>query len=426
MSALGRRQVAVVAGAHCASAFAALGLPPYLAVLLPQLGDPEARWAGVLYVVPTLCTALSASVWGRLADRFGPKPLLMRAQLGLAAAFGLAAIAQDLPTLVIALVAQGILGGTYSASTAYLASGLEGERLSRGLALMQGSARTALVAAPVLAGLLSGLLDVRQMYGLAALLPLVAAAAMVRMPSLRRTHRPTAAPGTGAATGTGKGRAAGAAAPSSVITVLGLCLAEAGFVLVTVSTYPYFVPYVHQIAPGLPAWVPGALFAAPHIAYLACAAVALRVLRGRARAGLGLAYGAAALSGLVHAVPALMPGPVPAGDALAWIVAGRVLLGAALAVGLPSLTLLASEASAHHAPGTLFGRVETGSKSGAVVAGAGASALAGLGPVLGAAPLAIPIAAGALLAASVRPLTAPRPLRRPATDPVPARERSLA
>ncbi|WP_430297592.1 MFS transporter [Sinomonas sp. B1-1] len=416
MSALGRGHVGVVAAAHCASAFAALGLPPYLGVLLPQLGDPAASWAGVLYVVPTLCTALSASLWGRLADRVGPKPLLVRAQLGLAAAFGLAAIAQDLPTLVAALVAQGVLGGTYSASTAYLASGLEGERLSRALALMQGSARTALVAAPVLAGLLSGLVDVRQMYGLAALLPLAAAAAMVRMPALGRAVRPRPA------TATAGEAVAGKVPQPSAITVLGLCLAEAGFVLVTVSTYPYFVPYVHHLAPGLPAWAPGVLFAAPHLAYLASAAIALRLLQGRARTGLGAAYGAAALSGLVHAVPALLPGQ----DALAWVIAGRALLGTALALGLPSLTLLASEAAAHHRPGRLFGRVETGSKSGAVLAGLGASALAGAGPVLGAAPLAIPLAAGAVLAASVRSLTASRAVPPPASSPVPASERSLA
>ncbi len=258
MNTIHRRHVLGIAAAHCASAFAALGLPPYLGVLLPQLGDPSARWAGILYVVPTLFAALSASMWGKLSDRFGPKRLLVRAQLGLAAAFGLAAVAQDLPTLVVALVAQGVLGGTYSASTAYLASGLAGEPLTRALALMQGSARTALVAAPVLAGLLAGVLDVRQMYGLAALLPLGATLGMLRMPAPVRFDaiRPHSA---GPATTDGDG------APRRTITLAGLCMAEAGFVLVTVSTYPYFVPLMHLVAPWLPAWAPGVLFAAPHV-----------------------------------------------------------------------------------------------------------------------------------------------------------------
>lgn len=414
MNSIRRRHVLGIAAAHCASAFAALGLPPYLSVLLPQLGDPSASWAGVLYVVPTLFAALSASMWGKLADRFGPKPLLIRAQLGLVAAFGLAAVAQDLPTLVVALVAQGVLGGTYAASTAYLASGLVGDPLTRALALMQGSARTALVAAPVLAGLLAGVLDVRQMYGLAALLPLGAAVAMLRMPAPVRC-------GAVRSRITGPARAGDGGTPRRTITLAGLCMAEAGFVLVTVSTYPYFVPLVHLVAPWLPAWAPGVLFAAPHLLYLAFAALTLRVMKRRARTGLALAYAAAAASAVIHVVPVFVPGP----ETLAWLVAGRLLLGAALAVGLPALSLLAAEAAPHHAPGRLFGRLETSSKSGAVLAGGASSALATLAPAaLGpAAPLAVPLVAGAILACAARRLTTPRTVL-PHTVPVPVPDRS--
>lgn len=388
-SGLRRSHVAAITAAHCASAFAALGLPPYLPLLLPELGDPQARWAGVLYVLPTLCTALASPVWGRLADRYGPKPLLMRAQLGLALAFGLAAIANSITTLVIALVAQGLLGGTFSASTAYLAAGLQGERLAGALALMQGSARAALAGAPVLAGVLSTVLDVRQMYGLAALLPLAAATATLLL----------AAPGGGGPAG----KRASATTESGAgdrprITVGGMCLAEAGFVLATVVTFPYFLPLATEIAPWLPPVAAGLLFAAPHLCYLAAAAPTLRVLRGRARAGLAAGYALAAASAAVHLVPWFAPGSA----SLAWLFLGRLLLGAALTCGLTSLSLLAAEAAAGRRPGRLFGTVEACSKGGAVLAGASASALAGLGP---AAPLLVAVTAGAALAAGVARFT---------------------
>ena len=80
------------------SSFAALGLPPYLTVILPELGDATARWAGVLYVVPTVFGALGAPLWGRLADRFGRKRLLLRAQLGLSVSFLLAGWATAWPS----------------------------------------------------------------------------------------------------------------------------------------------------------------------------------------------------------------------------------------------------------------------------------------------------------------------------------------
>lgn len=391
---LGRGHVFAVTAAHCSAAFAALGLPLYLPLLLPELGDPAARWAGVLYVVPTLCAALSAPLWGRLADRYGRRALLVRAQLGLAVAFGLAALAGNVPMLAAALAAQGLLGGTFAASAAYLASGLQGAALARALTLMQGSARAALAAAPVLAGLLASELSVRQLYGLAAALPLAAAGVTLLLPEPSGPSGPSgplpASP------------EAGPAGPR--VTVGGLAVAEAGFVLATVVTFPYFLPLTDELLPGLPPAVGGLLFAVPHLCYLLAAAPALRLLRERPRAGLAGGYALAAVSALLHGVPVL----VPAGPPLAWLVAGRLLLGAALACGLTALAVLAAEAAAGRAPGRLFGVVEAWSKGGAVVAGVAASAFAIAGP---ATPLAVAVVTGTALTAAATRITARRPDR---------------
>ncbi len=72
----------------------------------------------------------------------------MRAQLGLAASFLLASYATNSFTFLAALVLQGVLGGTFSASNAYLATVASGTTLTRSLTAMQWSARAALVAAP--------------------------------------------------------------------------------------------------------------------------------------------------------------------------------------------------------------------------------------------------------------------------------------
>ena len=151
-SSFGRSHVHAVAGCYFVASFAALGLPPYLTQILPEFGDGSARWAGVLYVVPTVFGALGAPLWGRLADHFGRKRLLLRAQLGLAVAFLLAGWADSLATFTVALILQGVLGGTFAASNGYLGAALEGTALSKALTLMQGSARAALVVAPIVVG----------------------------------------------------------------------------------------------------------------------------------------------------------------------------------------------------------------------------------------------------------------------------------
>ncbi|GIG75862.1 IucA/IucC family protein [Planosporangium flavigriseum] len=361
--------LAAVAG-HCTAAFAALGLPPYLPAILPALGDPHARWAGALYVIPTAATAVSAPLWGRLADRFGRRRLLIRAQLGLACAFWLAGQAGSVWQLAAALALQGLLGGTFAATGAYLATGLSGAPLARALTLAQASARLALAAAPTAAGLLAGHVPAQRLYTYAALLPLLATALTLLLPE----------PGSPAAP----------RAPAPVaggVSLRFVCAAEAAFVLATVVTFPYLLPVVSAVAPGAPAAAGGVLFALPHVIYLVAAAQALRLLRERPVTGLGAGFALAAAGAAAHPV-AVAAGSMPV------LVAGRAVLGAGLTAGLVSLSLLTARAAATARPGLLFGTVEAWSKAGAVTAGLGASLLAGLaGP-------AAPAVAGAAVAAT--------------------------
>lgn len=203
---LARRQVYAVAGCYFVASFAALGLPPYLTEILPELGDGAARWAGLLYIVPTIFGAIGAPLWGRLADRFGRKRLLLRAQLGLAAAFVLAGWADSLATFTAALVIQGVLGGTFAASNGYLGAALEGHALSRALTLMQGSARAALVCAPIVVGALTPWLSPHRQYALLAVLPLAAAVMLAALPEPPRPGPPHRRPPPRRSTRTGRRR----------------------------------------------------------------------------------------------------------------------------------------------------------------------------------------------------------------------------
>ncbi|MBC7859854.1 MAG: MFS transporter, partial [Burkholderiaceae bacterium] len=182
-----RAIVGTVMGCHFIAAFAALGMPPFFALILAKSLHSEAPYlAGWLYVVPTFFTAVSSPWWGRLADRYGGRPLLLRAQLGLAASFLLAGWAPNTWVFCSALLLQGLLGGTFSASNAYLAGVVRGPALTRSLTLMQWSARAALVVAPATLGwLMSGLESPLLLYRYLALLPLAAAACIWRLPACR-------------------------------------------------------------------------------------------------------------------------------------------------------------------------------------------------------------------------------------------------
>ena len=349
-SGFGRGHVHAVAGCYFVASFAALGLPPYLTEILPELGDHRARWAGVLYVVPTVFGALGAPLWGRLADRYGRKRLLLRAQLGLAVAFLLAGWADSLVTFTVALVLQGILGGTFAASNGYLGAALQGPALSKALTLMQGSARAALVVAPIVVGSLSGWLSPHRQYALLAVLPLTAALLLAALPEPEPVEQPQGEPETDRTT--------------PMVSLKTLYALEFAFVFSTVISFPYLIALVDDRLPGTSPALSGVLFALPHLVYLVSALAVHSAFRDRPRAGIALGFACIALGLAGHGVA----------GSLSTLIAVRLLLGAGLTLGLVCLSVLAADCVKGRSPGGLFGSLEFFSKAGAVAAGLAAAA----------------------------------------------------
>nr|WP_308120218.1 MFS transporter [Streptomyces bambusae] len=360
------------------ASFAALGLPPYLTEILPELGDTTGRWAGVLYIVPTLFAGVGAPLWGRLADRFGRKRLLLRAQLGLALSFVLAGWADSLAAFTLALVLQGILGGTYAASNGYLGATLQGPELSKALTLMQGAARAALLVAPMVVGALSPWLSPHRQYALLAILPLTAAVLIAALPESRgpRPEPAAGAAGTGRPAGAAEASSASVAAeagasapeatgkPSPASGLRALYALEFAFVFSTVISYPYLIRLIDERIPGTSPFLSGALFALPHLLYLVTAMALHPACHRRPRLGMALGFTCIALGLAGHGVA----------DSLVTLTAVRLLLGAGMTLGLVCLSVLAAaECAKGRAPGRLFGSREFFSKAGAVVAGVAAA-----------------------------------------------------
>lgn len=367
-----RALVAVVMAGHFVAAFAALGMPPFFPLILERSLHSEAHWlAGWLYVLPTFFTALSSPWWGRLADRYGKKPLLIRAQLGLSASFLLAGFAPNVGVFALALLLQGFLGGTFGASNAYLATAVQGAALTRSLTAMQWSARAALVVGPLAIGLWIGRESPILLYRWLALLPLLAALLVLGLPGdgdASRRPPPARAPAPGPVEAT----------PRQIYALQLL------FVFATVITFPYFVPQVQARFPGLSIAQAGLLFGLPHLVYLLVAPLLGRALGvQRPRRTLALAF-AVLLSSLAAQYAATT---LPA------LVAGRLVMGLAMTAAYIALHGLVAAVVRGDSAGRSFGWFESGSKWGAVGAGLAAGALAAtIGP-------AAPFLAGAAVLA---------------------------
>lgn len=346
--------LAVMAG-HFVAAFAALGMPPFFALILEQSLHNEARYlAGWFYVVPTAFAALSSPWWGRLADRYGKKKLLIRAQLGLAASFLLAGFATHTWVFFAALALQGVLGGTFAASNAYLATLASGPALARSLTAMQWSARAALVAAPLALGLAlqAGAGSPIELYRWLALLPLAAAGLAGCLPAGAAAQKAPAA------------HAPAALAEATPRQVYAL---QSAFVFATVVSFPYFAPHVQQRFAGLSTGMAGLLFGLPHAVYLLAALPLTRWLaRGRRAVTLAAAFAALALC---------LVGQALAGS-LATLIAWRLVMGLAMTAGFIALHGLIAGVVHGGNAGRTFGWFESSSKWGAVAAGLSAGFVA--------------------------------------------------
>ncbi|NIK09690.1 MFS family permease [Xanthomonas arboricola] len=378
-----KRILGPVLAAHYLAAFTALGMPLFLPQVLAELAPSAAvGWSGVLYVLPTLCTALTAGTWGRLADRYGRKRSLLRAQLGLALGFAIAGFAPSLSWLVIGLIVQGTCGGSLAAANAYLASQPQAGPLARALDWTQYSARLAMVSAPALLGLAVALGPAQSLYRALALLPLLAFALTWRLPADRPAARPAASPARSTPSADAAASLSASARTATTASALwpALLVAQFLFCFAMVVTFPYFIPYALARGAGHDAQA-GLLYSLPHLVYL--------VVLPWWRRGDGNAW---LVPGLVlFAVACLWQALLHDAVALA---AARLLFGFGMLFGLRGLNRRLAQVASGHGAGRLFGRFDACGKWAGVFAGAAAGALTqAAGP-------ATPFLAAALAAAA--------------------------
>ncbi len=145
---------------------------PFMPLYVEQLGvgsaGSAAAWAGLLNAATAVTMALTAPLWGKLADRFGPKSMLLRATVAGAVVVGLMGLATSPWHLLWLRLLQGALTGTVAAAT-LLASetapaGREGDRLGT----LQTVIFIAAAAGPFVGGIFADLVGIRASFAVTA------------------------------------------------------------------------------------------------------------------------------------------------------------------------------------------------------------------------------------------------------------------
>jgi MFS family permease len=140
-------------------------LLPFLPLYVEQLGVKDhaaiVQWSGVAYGATFFSAALVAPLWGWLADRYGRKPMLIRASLGMAVAMALIGMAGNVWQLVGLRLLAGLLGGYASGSMVLVATQTPKARTGWALGTMSSAIMAGNLVGPLVGGALPPLIGIR-------------------------------------------------------------------------------------------------------------------------------------------------------------------------------------------------------------------------------------------------------------------------
>ena len=153
-------------------------LLPFLPIYVAELGvtEPSAivQWSGIAYGITFLGAGLLAPVWGRVADLYGRKLILMRASLGMAICMSLIGMAGNIWQLVGLRLLAGLLGGYASGAVVLVATQTPRTHSGWALGTLSTGTLAGTLLGPLVGGVLPGLIGVRNTFFLAGAVIFVA------------------------------------------------------------------------------------------------------------------------------------------------------------------------------------------------------------------------------------------------------------
>ncbi|WP_460590962.1 MFS transporter [Frateuria aurantia] len=140
-------------------------LLPFLPIYVAQLGvhgqAAVVQWSGIAYSATFLSAGLVAPVWGRLGDRYGRKPMLIRASLGMAICMSLMGCVSNIWELAGLRLLTGLAGGYASGATILVAVQAPRERSAWALGTLSAGCMAGNLAGPLIGGLLPPMIGIR-------------------------------------------------------------------------------------------------------------------------------------------------------------------------------------------------------------------------------------------------------------------------
>jgi DHA1 family multidrug resistance protein-like MFS transporter len=138
---------------------------PFMPFYVRDLGVEDdgavALWSGLLATATGAALFVFSPIWGSLADRYGRKPLLLRAYVGAMITMTLQGLATEVWHLLVLRLLQGAFVGTIPAATALVASSAPRQRVAYSLGILQMGLFLSQTVGPLAGGILSSTIGIR-------------------------------------------------------------------------------------------------------------------------------------------------------------------------------------------------------------------------------------------------------------------------
>lgn len=134
-------------------------IAPVLPLYIRHLGVTHeaaiAQLSGIAFGSTFILSAIFSPIWGSVADKFGRKPMLLRASLGMAVVIGCMGFAPNVAVLIGLRLLQGVITGYSTACTTLIATQTDQEHAGWAL----GTLSTANIAGSLIGPLIGGFLS---------------------------------------------------------------------------------------------------------------------------------------------------------------------------------------------------------------------------------------------------------------------------
>ncbi|WP_432360200.1 MFS transporter [Sporosarcina sp. UB5] len=132
---------------------------PFLSLYIETFGEHSdayvQKWAGLIFGATFITALIMSPIWGRIADKYGFKPILLINGFGIATSVFLMGFVQSVEAFFILRLFNGIVTGFIPTSLAFISSQTAREEAGKKLGTLQMGSVTGMLFGPALGGLMA-------------------------------------------------------------------------------------------------------------------------------------------------------------------------------------------------------------------------------------------------------------------------------